>query len=152
MYAKHFFRTGKFRPKWNQGSQGYSHVSPREDSATSHPEKTAQLFYAGLGVRHSTLHVKNAQPTNVLVSPLEDGPNNLAGLGVRHYTKGSQGTATSKVQPRLTREDGPAPSRAGLGVRHSTLHAKHTRPMDVLISTREDGPADLVDHRLRHTT
>ena len=27
---KTLFSYGKFKPKWNQGSQGYSHVSPRE--------------------------------------------------------------------------------------------------------------------------
>ena len=67
MCKKHFFRTGKFRPKWNQGSQGlprYSHVSPRED-----------------------------------------GPNNLAGLGARQPTEGFQGLP--RVQPRLASRGRP---------------------------------------------
>ena len=91
---------GKVRPKWNQGSQGHSRASPREDGPYNSPasgETPTEGFQGS---------------PRVPPRPREDGPYSPAGLGVRHPTEGSQGSPS--LQPLLTREDGPN-NPAGLG-------------------------------------
>ncbi|KAK3796759.1 hypothetical protein RRG08_045766 [Elysia crispata] len=128
------------QPTGNSDQNGTRAPKGSQGTATSRPERTAQLFYAGLGVRHST-EGSQGLPRHSHVSPREDGPFNISGLGAPSFR--SERTAHTICRPRgETTHRGLPRALLSQGLSQGYSH----------VSPREDGPNNLSGLGVRQPT